>query len=87
MSKEYCMICGKENTQAQKICKCGGKSFVFGDDFTFVNKKVECGCGSDKFQMVMHMNRSPIHDSSHKCSKCNNVIGIQTYVENPFMKE
>jgi hypothetical protein len=49
--KEYCMKCGQENPQDQAICKCGGRNFIFGNKFTYENKKATCNCGNDKFTM------------------------------------
>lgn len=38
--KEYCMKCGNLNPQDREICECGGRNFVFGNNFTYENKKV-----------------------------------------------
>ena len=81
---EYCMKCGNENPQDREICECGGRNFVFGNKFKYINKKVVCDCGNDKFQMTMHFNMSPIYTRNYKCSGCGNIIGMQTYCENTF---
>lgn len=83
--KEYCMKCGNLNPQDREICECGGRNFVFGNNFTYENKKVVCGCGNDKFQMTFHMNANPIYTKNYKCSECGNIIGTQTYYESPYM--
>lgn len=83
--KEYCMSCGKENPQDRAVCECGGRNFVFGDNFNLINNTIICGCGSDKFKMVSHVNMNPIHNKTYRCVKCNNTIGIQTYAENPYV--
>ena len=79
--KEYCMVCGNENPQDQKTCACGGREFVFGNNFSFNNKKVTCKCGNDKFNMIFHLNRNPIYDYTYQCSNCKNTIGMQSYYE------
>ena len=81
-SKEYCLTCEKENDINQKICNCGGRNFVFGDNFSYNNKTVQCDCGNDKeFEMKFHLNRDPVHDYSYQCFNCKNIIGVQKYIE------
>lgn len=41
---EFCMVCGNPNPPKKAICECGGRDFIYGDDFTYENKKVVCGC-------------------------------------------
>ena len=77
----YCIACGKENSPDKEICDCGSRSFVFGKDFTYTDKKVVCNCGSDTFGMTTHINMSPIHNKIYKCSECGNTIGVQTYCD------
>lgn len=81
--KEYCMICGNENSPDKEICECGGQNFVFGNKFSYVNKKVICNCGSDQFKMISHVNMNPIYNKTYQC-ECGNIIGIQTYYESPY---
>jgi len=83
--KEYCMVCGNINPQDREICKCGGRNFIYGNNFTYINKKVICNCGSDQFQMTFHINMNPIYTKNYKCNECGNVIGMQTYYKSPYM--
>lgn len=81
---EYCMVCGNPNPQDRAICACGGRNFIFGNNFTYENKEVVCGCGNKEFTMFFHMNANPIYTKNYKCAKCGNVIGVQTYYESPY---
>ena len=82
---EFCMVCGNPNPPDRAICACGGRNFVFGNDFTYENKEVVCRCGSnDQFRMSFHMNANPIYTKNYSCAKCGNVIGMQTYYESPY---
>jgi len=82
---EYCMICGNSNPPDKPICECGGRNFIFGNDFTYIDKEVTCGCGNNQFQMTFHMNSNPIYTKNYRCIKCGNVIGIQTYYKSPYL--
>jgi hypothetical protein len=82
---EFCMACGNPNPQDQAICECGGRNFVFGNNFTYEDKEVKCSCGNDQFRMTFHMNADPIYTKNYKCTKCGNVIGIQTYYKSPYI--
>lgn len=78
--KEYCLQCGKRNSLDQKVCDCGGKSFVYGCNFTLNdNKEVVCHCGNKEFSWVNRINSSPYFETTYVCSKCKNTIGVQTY--------
>lgn len=81
---EYCMICGNPNPQDRAICECGGRNFIFGNDFTYENKELVCGCGGKGFVLSFHMNMNPIHTRNYKCVKCGNIIGIQNYHKSPY---
>jgi hypothetical protein len=81
----YCMKCSTEVSQEQEVCECGSKSFVFGNAFTYEDKKVRCACGNDRFEMVMHINRSPYYNKTYRCGDCGNAIGVQRYVPNPYL--
>jgi len=59
--KEYCMVCGNINPQDREICECGGRNFIYGNNFTYENKKVICNCSNDQFKMTFHMNMNPIY--------------------------
>lgn len=83
--KEFCMKCGKENPQDREICECGGRNFVFGDSFQYIDGKVICNCGNDKFKMITHINMNPIYNKTYRCSKCGNHIGVQIYYESPYL--
>ena len=82
MELEFCLICGSENTVRKEACAdCGGRKFVFGKNFSYVKgEPVKCDCGSDSFELTMHINRSPVHDYTYKCFRCRNVIGVQNHV-------
>ncbi len=82
---EFCMDCGKVNPQDQEICKCGSRNFVFGNNFSYTDKKVICNCGNDKFKQTFHMSGNPIYTTNYKCTKCKNLIGVQTYYESPYI--
>ncbi|MFW6008846.1 MAG: hypothetical protein ACOCP8_06235 [archaeon] len=82
--KEYCMKCGKLIEQSEKKCECGSKNFIFGDNFVYTKCKATCDCGNDKFQMISHVNRSPVYNKTYSCSECGNTIGIQTYYKSPY---
>jgi len=64
---EYCRKCGNPNPQDREICECDGRNFVYGDNFSYINKKVICNCGNDKFTMTFHMNMNPIYIKNYKC--------------------
>ena len=81
---EYCMVCGNPNPPDREICECGGRNFVYGNNFTYENKKAVCDCGNDQFQMTFHMNANPIYTKNYKCMKCGNVIGVQTYYKSEY---
>ncbi len=81
---EYCMVCGNPNPQDRAICECGGRNFVFGNNFTYENKELICNCGGKGFVLSFHMNSSPIHTKNYKCVMCGNIIGIQTYYRSPY---
>ena len=81
---EYCMKCGKETDQDSEVCVCGSKNFIFGDNFTYEDSKVVCGCGNDQFKMVAHFNMSPVFNKTYKCSKCRSHVGMQTYLEDVY---
>jgi hypothetical protein len=77
--KEYCMKCGKTNPHGREVCECGGRNFVFGNNFNYTKEKgVICDCGNNKFEMVFHLNMNPIYEKTYKC-KCGNRIGVQVY--------
>ena len=75
---EFCLSCFKENPQDREVCECGGRNFVFGDYINIVDGKIVCDCGGTEFEMVMHMNMSPIYNKSYACS-CSRGFGVQTY--------
>lgn len=81
---EFCMSCHEENPQDQPICKCGGRNFVFGDNISIVDKKVQCDCGSQKFNMAFHISGSPIFNTTYKCNECGKCFGMQTYLEDEY---
>jgi len=85
--KEYCMVCGNINPQDREICECGGRNFVYGNKFTYEDKKVVCNCGSDQFKTTFHMNTNPIYIKNYKCIFCGNIIGMQTYYKSPYYDE
>jgi hypothetical protein len=81
---EFCMKCGNPNTPDREICECGGRNFVFGNDFIYKNKKVVCNCGNDKFEKISHVNMPPFYNATYKCSKCRNIVATQIYYESPY---
>lgn len=82
--KAQCMKCGNAVTQDEKKCKCGGRNVVMGEKYKLENGKVTCGCGSDQFKFVSHLNMSPVYSKTYRCSNCCNSIGIQTYSESYY---
>lgn len=83
--KEYCMSCGEDNPSDREICECGGRNFIFGKNFSLKDKKAVCNCSCDTFELVLSINRSPFHDKTYKCNKCDNTIGVQVYAENEYI--
>ena len=81
---EYCLKCGNENPQDRAICECGGRNFIFGDNFTFENGKAICKCGNDQFKMIAHINMSPIYNKTYKCINCGKTFGMQTYYKSEY---
>lgn len=76
------MKCGNENPQDREICECGGRNFVYGNNFTYIKENgVICNCGNNKFKMTFHFNMNPIYEKTYVCSECGNAIGMQTYCE------
>lgn len=82
---EFCMICGNPHPPDQPICSCGGRSFIFGENFTYNNKELVCGCGGKGFILSFTMNANPIHTKNYKCVMCGNIVGMQTYYESLYM--
>lgn len=80
--KEYCMKCGNENPQDRAVCKCGGRSFVYGNKFAYTKENgVICSCGNNKFKKTLRLNMSPIYETTYVCDECGNAIGVQAYCE------
>lgn len=83
---EYCMKCANENPTDREMCTCGGRNFVFGQNFHYEKETgAVCNCGNNVFQMVGHINMNPIYNSTYKCVKCGNIVGVQTYYESPYL--
>jgi hypothetical protein len=80
--KEYCMVCGNENPQDREVCDCGGRDFVFGDKFTYVDGKVICNCGSLEFRMSTHVDFNDFANTTYVCTKCGNPVAVQTHRDN-----
>lgn len=81
-AKEYCLDCGKENTQDKEICSCGGRRFVYGNNFRFKKGEgITCECGCEHFEIVSHFSMNPIYETTYKCARCGNCIHVQTYYE------
>lgn len=79
---EYCMDCGKENPQDREICECGGRSFIYGNNFTYTKENgIVCNCGNNEFKFLSHLNMTPFHEYVYLCDKCKNKIGRQTFSE------
>ncbi|HWO95546.1 MAG TPA: hypothetical protein VNM45_04215 [Bacillus sp. (in: firmicutes)] len=77
--KEYCMVCGMENPPIDEKCECGGRGFIYGDNFEFLVNKVLCHCGNDVFNMVFSIDVHPVYTKNYQCSECGNLIGTQVY--------
>lgn len=76
--KEYCMKCGNINPQDRAICECGGRAFVFGDNFSYTKEEgVKCDCGENKFQKISHVDFIEYTNDTYRCSNCNNTLGVQ----------
>jgi hypothetical protein len=84
---EFCMVCGNPNPPDRAICTCGGRDFVFGNNFTYENKKVVCNCGNDEFEKYFHMNTNPYYTTNYRCAKCRNLIATQTYYKSPYLDD
>ena len=84
--KSYCMSCKRELSEGE-ICYCDGKNYsiIFGNVIDDGDKFI-CICGNEEFTLTMHMNANPIYTKNYKCCKCNNVVGIETYYESPYLK-
>jgi hypothetical protein len=74
---EFCMVCGNPNPPDRAICECGGRNFVFGNDFTYENKKVVCNCGNIEFRMSTHMDFAKFANTTYICTKCGNPMATQ----------
>lgn len=88
MSKEieYCMKCGKENNPDNSVCKCGGRDFVWGRNFTYSTENgVVCDCGNKQLKKISHVNMSPIYNTTYQCV-CGNIIKTQIYYESPYLQ-
>ncbi len=84
---EFCMVCGNPNPPDRPICECGGRDFIFGNNFTYENKKAICNCGNDEFEQFFHCDHDPYHTTNYKCTKCGNVIATQTYYKSSYFDE
>ena len=84
---EWCLNCNKDHSdkQDEEICGCGGRSFLFGDTDIQKDDRYICECGNDEFNQVFHMNRSPIYDTTYKCTSCGANVGKQIYCESPYL--
>lgn len=87
MELEYCMICGKLNPPDRPVCKCGGEDFVFGNNFSYENKKVICNCGNDQFKMSTHMDFSNYSNTTYVCTKCSNAVATQIHRKDDWMSD
>ena len=76
---EYCMNCKQENPQDREICSCGSRTFIFGDYIQYKDGRFMCECGSDKFKFAIHVNMSPVHNTTYRCEGCRMVHGVQSY--------
>lgn len=79
MKKSYCEKCKKEVSENTEECECGCRSFIFGDKFHFTENGLVCDCGNDKFKTVMNMDFTHKAVNNYACTKCGNVIGIESY--------
>lgn len=77
--KSFCMNCNKEVEEDTKECKCKSKYFVYGEKFSFIKNEVVCDCGSNTFEMNMHMNYIDKSIKNFMCKNCKNVIGTEYY--------
>ena len=90
MSKAYCMKCGKELTDIEKLkeceeCECGSKSTIYGTTVVKTANGFGCSCGSDKLRMIGHMNMNPIYIKEYQCLGCGAVITTKTYYKSPYL--
>ncbi|WP_142415447.1 hypothetical protein [Hathewaya massiliensis] len=79
MSKSYCMRCKKEVSETTIECECGGRFFVYGDNFHLGEKGVVCDCGSDKFKSGAHIDCTDKAINNYICTNCGNLIGTESY--------
>ena len=78
-NKSMCLYCGNIVKSDDTICKCGGRKFVVGKNYTKEDTKINCNCGNDSFKLIQHLNIIDRDVCVHQCSKCTNCITIIRY--------
>jgi|LSQX01.1.fsa_nt_gb hypothetical protein len=79
MAKKYvCISCGKLGSP-EKTCLCGSNSFVVGEDFYLIGKKVYCGCNNGFFARITRVRERQYYKKIYECSSCRNGIEIHHY--------
>ena len=78
MDKSYCVQCKKEVSNDTKECKCGCRTFAFGN-VKVEGKKLTCICGNDTMRFAAHMDAKDKATTSYQCAKCGAGIGTDYY--------
>ena len=77
MKKSYCKKCRKEVGAKTKVCSCGHRTFIYGENFSLDEKGPICVCGNKFFRLGIHMNYTDKSVYNYSCTECDNVIGIE----------
>lgn len=78
MENKICIKCLAEVSGNIKKCKCGNRSFAFGD-LKIENGKIVCKCGNRDFNNTIHMDFTDRAVNSLACVECGNVCGTEYY--------
>lgn len=79
MDNWKCFYCNKELKEKEE-CNCekskDKKGYITTNASTQDNKLV-CECECKEFTNIAHMDFAKFFSNTYRCSKCNNIIGVQ----------
>jgi DNA-directed RNA polymerase subunit RPC12/RpoP len=72
------MKCQKEVLDNINVCDCSSRSFIMGK-VTPSSKGFNCICGSDVFNLKLHMDYEDKAVNVYQCPKCNQPVRVEYY--------